>query len=500
MNNLRQRTLVGLGWNGAARLLGQLLQLAATVVLARLLSPKEYGLLGMVLVFTGFANAVADVGLGASIVQRSTVSDRHLNSVFWLNAVTSMVLTAVFALAAPLIARFYQEPQLRMLTVVLALNFFLSSLNIVQVALLDKALNFRTKFWIESASSVASGVVALVLALNGAGVWSLVGQTLTQTTSRVLLMWAQSSWRPAMSFDFSAIRELMRFSGHLAGFMTVIYWSQNVDKLVIGRWIGSSALGIYSLADKLMRLPLANVSDVTTTVMFPALSSIQDDIGAVQRAYLRGTRMIALITFPMMIALCVLAEPAILVVYGNKWRASIVILQLLSFAGLAQSTYNTAGWIFLSQGRTDILFRLGIYSVAVRAIGVLIGTHWGLMGVAWAYVLGGYLFIWYPTWSSAGRIVNLSFIALLRNVAGPFACAAAMGTVLWFSDRWLFGGWVVEMRLAIQTALGVLLYAFLARWFRLQAWVEVGDILLQFSGNRSRFLRWLIGHQRHAGA
>jgi len=360
MNNLRQRTLMGLGWNGAARLLGQLLQLAATVILARLLSPKEYGLLGMVLVFTGFASFVADMGLGASIIQRSTVTERHLNSVFWLNVATGIALTAVFALAAPLIARFYQEPQLRLLTAAIALSFFLGSLNVVQVALLDKALNFRTKFWIETVSSVASGAVAVVLAFSGAGVWALVGQTLTQAAVRVLMMWSQSSWRPAWSFDFAAIRELMRFSGHLVGFGVVIYWSQNVDKLVIGRWIGSAALGIYSLADKLMRLPIASVTDVTTSVMFPALSFIQDDVESVRRAYLRATRMIALITFPAMVALGVLAEPAILVVYGPKWRGSIVILQLLCFAGLVQSATNTAGWIFMSQGRTDVLFRIGI--------------------------------------------------------------------------------------------------------------------------------------------
>jgi PST family polysaccharide transporter len=500
MNNLRQRTLVGLGWNGAARLLGQLLQLCATVILARLLSPKEYGLLGMVLVFTGFATYFADMGLGASIIQKSTVTERHLNSVFWLNVATGMVLTAVFALTAPLVARFYDEPQLRLLTVAIAFNFFLGSLNVVQSALLDKALNFRARFWIETASYISSGAVAVALAFSGAGVWSLVGQSLTQTLVRVLMMWAQSSWRPALSFDLSAIKDLMRFSGHLAGFGAVIYWAQNVDKLVIGRWIGSTSLGIYSLADKLMRLPLANVTDVTSSVMFPALSSIQDDVEAIRRAYLRGTRMIALVIFPTMIALCVLAEPAILVVYGAKWRGSIVILQLLCFAGLAQSTYSTASWIFMSQGRTDVLFRLGILSTVVRATGVLIGAHWGLMGVAWAYVLGGYVFVWYPVWSSAGRIVNLRFSALLRNVAGPFACAAAMGVALLLSDRWLFGGWAVELRLAIQVVLGVLLYAFLARGFRLQAWMEVGDIVLQFAGHRSRVLRWLIGQPAHAQA
>ncbi|HEY1724869.1 MAG TPA: MOP flippase family protein [Steroidobacteraceae bacterium] len=492
MNNLRQRTLVGLGWNGAARLLGQLLQLATTVVLARLLSPKDYGLLGMVLVFTGFAAYIADMGLGASIVQRSELSDRHLNSVFWLSLLSGLTLSVLFVAGAPLVARFYDEPRLRWLTVAIAANFFLGSLNVVQNALLERALNFRAKFWIETTATLSAGTAALVLALAGAGVWSLVAQALTLTAARVVVMWAQSSWRPALAFEFAAIRELMRYSAHLLGFGVVVYWSQNIDKLVIGRTIGSAALGIYSLADRLMRLAQANINDVSTTVMFPALSSIQHDVRAVGQAYLRGTRMIALLTFPTMIALGVLAQPAVLVVYGSRWQDSIPILQLLCVAGAALTTYSTAGWLFLSQGRTDILFYLGIYSVIVRTTGVLIGSRWGLIGVAWAYVIGCYLFIWYPNWASAARLLGLSFTTLLRNVAGPFACAATIGVLLWASDHFLCRGLAPAARLALQLPPAAVGYLLLLRRLRLQAWVEVAHILRDMGVARGRWLHWLL--------
>jgi O-antigen/teichoic acid export membrane protein len=500
MNNLRQRTLVGLGWSGASRALGQILQLAVAVVLARLLSPKDYGLLGMVVVFTGFANSLADMGLGASIIQKSDLSDRHLNSVFWINVLTGILLTTLFVLGAPLVASFYKEPQLQLLTALIALSFFLGSLNVVHGALLDKALNFRAKFWIETISALVAGIVGLILAFAGAGVWSLLGQLLTSTAVRGVVLWSLSPWRPAMSFDLSAVKELMRFGGNLVGFGTVIYWSMNIDKLVIGRWIGSSALGVYSLADRLMRLPLANVTDISTAVMFPALSVIQGEVEAVRRAYLRGTRMIALLTFPMMIGLSVLAHPAILVIYGSKWREAIVILQLLCFAGMAQSVYNTATWIFLSQGRTDILFRLAIYATAVRAAGVFIGVHWGLVGVAWAYVLSSYVFLWYPTWASAGYLLNLRFKDLLRNVAGPFACAASMGIMLWISDRWVFGGRPIGARLAIEVILGALAYGCLVRLFRLEAWIEIENIVLEMGGKRNRFIRWLARDKARAHA
>ena len=228
--------------------------------------------------------------------------------------------------------------------------------------------------------------------------------------------------------------------------------------------------------------------------MFPALSSIQHEADAVRRAYLRGSRMIALLTFPMMIALGVLAEPAVLVVYGSKWRESIVVLQLLCCAGIVLATYNTSGWLFLSQGRTDILFRLGIYSTVVRALGVLIGARWGLIGVASAYVVGSYVFIWYPTWSRAGRLVNLGFGTLLRNLAGPFACAASWACCcgvptagslaagssgcVWRS-RWHWAPWCTP---ACQDV-------------SVQAWMEVADILLEMGGKRSRLLRWVIGSE-----
>jgi|HubBroStandDraft_1064217.scaffolds.fasta_scaffold20350_2 O-antigen/teichoic acid export membrane protein len=492
MGSLRERTLQSLGWSGATRLLGQLLQLAAAVALARLLSPREYGLLGMVLVFTGFATSLADMGLGASIIQRQALSERHLNSVFWLNLATGLALTGLFVLLAPWVARFYHEPQLRWLTMGVAVQFTLAALNVVQNALLEKALEFRVKFWIETVAVVVAGLTGLTMALAGAGVWSLVGQTIAAILVRVLIMWTRSKWRPSFAFDASAVRELLRFGGHLTGFSAVIYWSANVDKLVIGRSIGSAALGIYSLADRLMRLPLTNITDVTTQVMFPVLSTIEGQVPAMQRAYLRSIGMIALLAFPLMLMLSALATPAIVVVYGPRWIASIPILQLLCFAGMAQSIYNTAAWIFLSQGRSDTLFYLGVYTMLVRTAGVLIGAHWGLIGVSWAYVIGTYCLVWYPTWRSASRLLHLSVPTLLREIAGPFACAAPMGLMLAATDRWVFAGWSAAPRLMIQAMLGALLYTALVRTVKLRAWVELRAIVLETQMARSRVIRWLF--------
>src|SRR5262245_56449409 len=205
MTNLRRRTIAGLGWSGATQILSKGLQFAAMIILARLLNPEDFGLIGMVFVITGFAASIADAGLAASIIQRQVLSSSDLDSVFWLSITVGAALTLVFSFAAPVVANFYDEPRLRLLTLAVALNFILGSLSVVQYALLQKSLDFRSRLWIELAANSASLSAAVVLALAGAGVWSLAGQLLCGTASRSAVIWWLSPWRPRLMFDWGAV-------------------------------------------------------------------------------------------------------------------------------------------------------------------------------------------------------------------------------------------------------------------------------------------------------
>ena len=479
MEHLRRQTLAGLGWSGATQLLGQVLQFVFSVALARLLSPAEFGLMGMILVFTGFASTLADLGSGAFIISRPSIGERHLSSVFWLNLAVGGVLTVLFSMAAPLVAHYYGEPQLRLLTVAVAVNFLLVSSTVVQNALLSKAMDFRTRFWIEILGSAAAGISALVLAATGAGVWSLVGQSVVLTAARSLMLWRRSPWIPGWAFDPDAVWELMRFGRHLVAFNAVIYWENNVDKAVIGRLIGGPSLGIYNVAERIMRIPSTNLTGFASAVMFPALSAMQRDGDSMKRVYLQSNRLIALVTFPMMLGLLVLAEPTVLVVLGEKWRSAITIIRVLCLAGMAQSVYNTAGWIYLSNGRPDILLRVSIYALLARVVGVVVGMHWGILGIAWAYVLGVYACVLYPSWSAAGRLIGLRFLDTLKNVGGPFFCATAMAMVTWLVDRWLYAEHVLSVRLAVDVLAGIVAYGILIHLFRLQAWREIRELVLK---------------------
>jgi amino acid adenylation domain-containing protein len=475
--SLRQRTLAGLGWSGATQALAQACQFGFSVALARLLAPAEFGLVAMVLVFTGFASSLMDFGLSALLIQKPSVSHSHLNSVFWLNVTAGGFLTLLFGATAPLIARFYQEPRLTRLTVAMAFTFLLGSLSVVQDALLSKSINFRARFRIESVATIVSGSVAVALASAGAGVWSLVGQAIAFTATRTGMMWQRSTWRPSWSFDRAATQELLGFARHMAAFNAIIYWENNVEKMAIGRLIGSAPLGVYNLAEGLMRAPSTAITATAGGVMFPSLSLIQADVESVKRVYLRSNRLIAAVTFPAMAGLVAVAEPLILSLVGEAWRSAIPLLQLLCLAGVAQSVYNTSGWLYLSYGRPDLLLRSGIYAFAARVAGVLIGLHWGVPGIVCGYVVGVYVCVLYPTWSAAGRLVGLRMTDLLKNVSAPFLCAAAMGAVVAFANQWVRGDHVQALRLIIGVPLGMAVYAILIRACWVQGWQEMSELL-----------------------
>ncbi len=477
MENLKTRTITALGWSGAAQVVRQIMQFTISVILARMLSPQDFGMIGMIVVFTGFAAIFSELGMGAALIQKLDLSEHHLNSVFWVNIVVGILLTGIVVGVAPFIASFYDEPSIRLITMVIASSFFIGSLGVVQNSLLNKKMDFRRLAQVEITAVSLAGLVAIIMAIKGFGIWSLVAQSLFFTSISVVMMWSLSAWRPTLSFNTNALKELLGFSSNLLGFNIFNYWSRNIDNLMIGKFIGSSALGIYTRSYSLMMLPLTQISSVVSRVMFPSLSTIQDDLKRVKQIYLRSTQTIALVTFPVMMGLLVVAEPFIITIYGLKWLKVITILQILCPVGMVQSIGTTVGWIYTSQGRTDLMFKWGIFAGIVRGVSFAIGLHWGVIGVAAAYCLSSYAILWYPGWTIAGRLINLSFSEMLKNLSGPFCSAIGMAAGIYvlglllpvYLPHWAY--------LAVQVPLGVVMYLLLIHTFRLKAYIELKILL-----------------------
>jgi PST family polysaccharide transporter len=473
-HDLTRRTVNATLWTAGSRVSQQVVQLAISVVLARLLLPREFGLVAMITVFTGFARVLVDAGFGAALVQRAQLERRHISTAFWLNLAVGIVLSGISAGLAPLVARFYHQPALTLLTAVMGLNFVLVSLSIVQVSLLERQMNFRRIAFIENLSLVVAGVVATVCALTGFGVWSLIVFTLAGSAIQTVALWLSTDWHPGR-MSREAFKELWNFGKHLAGSNAINYWMRNADNLLIGRFVGPTPLALYSRAYTLMLFPLTQVSSIIGRTLFPALARVHQDVARVRSAYLRSLSLVSFMTFPIAVGLFVAAKPLIEVLLGARWLGVVPLLQILCLPALVQSIGTMVGAIYLSQGRTDWILRWQMIAGVVTIGAFLIGVHWGAKGVAIAYA-ARQLPITLVSYSIAGRLVDMTLMMVMRKLAGPLAAAFVAGAAAWLAGHGL-GGAHPSVQLLTEAIAMVAAYGGIAHVAKLEAYGELRALL-----------------------
>ncbi len=381
-NNLLKSTASGVWWTGISQFLSQAFQFIVIIILARLLYPEEFGIVGMAAIFTGFISRFNELGLSAAIIQRKNVNEIHLSTSFWTSLATGTILCILTIIVSPYIADYFQEELVRPILIVSSINFIVGAFTVIPRTLFTKSLDFKKLAIVEICATFISGVISILLAVNGYGVWSLVLGGISNSLVSVLIFWKMSTWRPSSKFSIPHFKELFSFGGHFMGSSVLNYIDSNVDYLVVGRMIGASALGYYTLAYNLITFPLYKISTIITRVTFPAFSRIQNDNPTLRTGYLKVVRYISMITFPMLAGMFVVAPEFILVVYGSKWTPMILTLQILCLAGALKSVGTTVGTILLSKGRPDIQFKWNILTVIVLTIAVLSGVKYGIEGVA----------------------------------------------------------------------------------------------------------------------
>jgi PST family polysaccharide transporter len=386
--SLKQKTVLGMAWSAVSQAIKQIAQFVITVILARLLTPHDFGLIGIATVIVGFFSILSELGLSGALIQKQNADDAHYSSAFWLNVIVGFSLTGLTWCVSPFIADFYQNPELILILNVLSVTFIFSSLTIVQQALLTKTMNFRALTIRDIIASIVSGCVGVFSALLGWGVWSLILQALAFSFLNSLLLWVQSPWRPKLIWKSEAIKDIFHFSAHMSGFNIVNYLSRNTDALLIGKFLGSEPLGLYTVAYKLMLYPVQNITWVINKVMFPAFASIQNDIKRVSTNYLKSLGYIALLSFPAMALVFFIAPELIDVVYGPKWYPVIYLVQIFALTGALQSISSTIGVIYQSQGRADIQFKYSLFfTLPSVALSIWIGLPFGINGVATSYTV-----------------------------------------------------------------------------------------------------------------
>jgi len=408
ITDLKSKTISGVKWSAIAKFCQQFLSFFTIAIMAHLLSPTAFGLIGMVLVVTNFVEIFKDLGTSTAIIQRKEISQELISSIFWANLFFGILFALIIIIIAPITANFFREPEIKLIMRIMSISFILSGLSIVPQAILIREMCFRRLAFIENVSLLIGAGLGVGMALSGWGVWSLVMQSLVRVFSMAILLLLLNPIIPHLKFSLDSLKSIASYSLNLSGFNLLNYFIRNADNMLIGRYLGSTSLGFYSLAYKWMLLPVYYISGVVGNVFFSTFSKIQNDNIKFSRVYLQLCASIALVTFPLLLGMVALAKPLVFVALGPQWDLVVPLLMILSLIGLFQSIGTTIGNIYLAKGRTDLMLLWGFVAGPLYILSFIIGLKWGVIGVGVAYAICGAI-LFYPSLVIPFRLIGLKF-------------------------------------------------------------------------------------------
>jgi PST family polysaccharide transporter len=362
-------------------------QLVSTVILARILTPEDYGTLAMVTAITAFAALFRDLGLSSAAIQKKGLTTAQQSNLFWLNVLAGTALTAVIAACAPLVARFYGKPELVNVTLVLSLSFIITSLGTQHGAMLVRRMQFGRSSCARIAGALATLGVSVVCGLKGYAYWSLVWGTLAGAIVTTLLLFLLSPFRPGLPNRGSGVRQLLGFGANVTAFNFVNYFSRNLDNILIGKFVGTDALGLYGRAYQLLMFPIINLRAPIQSVAFPAMSQLDPRSDEFRSYYCGMISLLALLTMPLMAWMFVAADGIIHVLLGPQWGAAVPVFSVLSIVGFIQPVTSMNGLVLLSSGESRRNLCAGTITALVVSLAFCVGVVWGAIGVAWAYAV-----------------------------------------------------------------------------------------------------------------
>jgi O-antigen/teichoic acid export membrane protein len=461
--SLAQSAASGAKWSVVSVAGRRLVTFLTSVVLARLLSPADFGLVAMAAVFVGFLELLRDMGTGTAIVQADRPTDALLSSIFWLNLGFGVVTIALLLSFAPLAAILLRQPQLSAVLRILSISIFFAAVSVVSTSILIRELRFRRLAIVELVGSSVGGMVGIGLALSGYAVWSLVWQSLCTAFIISAGTCLSSSWRPRILFDLYSVKSVVGFSANLTGFNVMNYFVRNVDNFLIGRYLGAANLGFYDVAYRVMLSPLQLVSWALGRALFPVYARMRADQERLGAAYLKVTGAIALVAFPMMFGLVGVADPLVVTVLGPTWAPVVPLLLILAPLGALQAIGTNVGYIYQAMGRTDLLLRWGAGTGMILVPAFVIGLQWGIVGVAACYAVVSYALA-YHLFKIPLSLIGVPVFALVKTVARSLFCSAGMLVVLFCLQLVLPKSLSGSISLSILVAAGVVVYA-CATWF-----------------------------------
>ncbi len=438
--DLKRRTAHGSVVSAGAQVATLVFRTGSMMILARLLVPKDFGLVGMVTAFTGFLGLFRDAGLSMATIQRASITNAQTSTLFWINVVVGGLLAALAAVAAPVLTKFYHEPRLFWVTVVLGASFIFNGGAAQHRAMLQRSMRFAMLAGIDIVSLVLSTATGIGMALAGLGYWALVALNVVQPAASLAGVWLATRWIPGRPQRRSGIRSMLWFGGTITLNSVVVYLAYNVDKMLLGRFCGADALGIYGRAYQLINLPTENLNSTLGSVAFPALSRVQDDPERLRRYFLKGYSFFLALVMPITMGCGLFADDIVRIFLGAKWHEAAGVFRLMAPTILAFALVNPLAWLMLATGRAGRSLKIALMIAPVVVVSYAVGLKHGPTGVAAGFSIAMALLVlpvvW---WAKHGTLITGKDI--LRTVMVPF-----LSILVGAGAAWAAGGLVSQLQ------------------------------------------------------
>lgn len=471
--SLKNKTVKGIVWSSIERFSVQGIQFLVMIVMARLLTPKDYGLVGMVAIFIAVAQSLVDSGFSQALIRKQNRTETDNSTVFYFNIVVGILLYLVLFAIAPLVAIFYDSPELTALMRVVCLSVVFNSFVVVQRALLTVNIDFKTQAKASLTAAVVSGVIGIGMAYSGFSYWSIVAQQLVNLGLNTLLLWIFTRWRPRWIYSWGSFRELFTFGSKLmfSGLLDVVY--RNMYLLVIGKMFTASSLGYYTRANQFAEFPSSNLTGIMQRVTYPVLCQIQDDDERLAQIYRRFLRLSAFLIFPLLVGLSAVAEPFVLLLLKEQWLFAATLLQIICFAMMWYPIHAINLNLLQVKGRSDLFLRLEIIKKAIAVLILCVTIPMGLIAMCVGQILSSLIALIINT-NYTGKLIQVGFLRQMRDLLPTLLLSLSMWGVVYGITSCLSG---IILQLIVGIIAGMVYYIALSALFHFPELKELYSII-----------------------
>lgn len=472
--SLKNKTVKGTIWSSLERFSVQGIQFIVMVVMARMLTPEDYGLVGMLAIFIAISQSLIDSGFSQALIRKQDRSELDNSTVFYFNIGVGIFLYISLFLCAPLIAEFYNEPILTPITRVIGLSLVFNSLAVVQRALLTIRLDFKTQAKASLVGAIISGGIGIGMAYYGFGVWSIVWQQISNLGIVTILLWILSKWKPIWGYSWNSFKILFNFGSKLlaSGLLETLY--RNLYLILIGKVFKASDLGYYTRAHQFTDFASSNIGGIIQRVTYPVLCSIQDDDQRLRDVYRKLLKNSTFIVFPLMMGLAAIAHPMILAFLNEKWIFSAVLIQILCFSQMWYPVHSLNLNLLQVKGRSDLFLRLEIIKKIIGISIILVTIPFGLLAMCWGAVVNSIIALAINTYYT-GKLIQLHFWRQMADILPTLVLSMSVGAIVYLSISYIsISSWILMIIGIIE---GILLYVTIAKVFKFQELSELLSII-----------------------